>query len=204
MLSLDHLAVSALSLSSGVAAVEYALGVPLSPGGRHALMSTHNRLLNLGDIYLEVIAPDPEAPDPGRPRWFDLDAFSGRPRLTNWVCATDDLDHALAAAPQGSGRATDLERGDLRWRMAVPDDGRLPFGGAYPALIQWTGGGHPATRLPDVGVRLSVLEIAHPEAPALRAALAGRLSDPRVQIVDGPSKAMRATFATPHGARLLE
>lgn len=204
MLRLDHLAVSARTLAEGVAAVEFALGVPLVPGGQHPLMSTHNRLLGLGDIYLEVIAPDPDAPDPGRPRWFDLDRFEGRPRLTNWICACDDLEAALAMAPEGSGVITDLERGDLRWRMAVPADGRLPFDGAYPALIQWLGNRHPTRRLPEVEVRLERFEIAHPQAAALRKALKGRFDDPRVVLIDGAEMDMRAHFTTPHGPRVLE
>lgn len=88
--------------------------------------------------------------------------------------------------------------------MAVPADGRLPFDGCFPALIQWQGALHPAAALPDSGVRLTRLEIAHPQAAALRAALAGRLSDKRVVIVAGPAKAMRASFATPNGLRVLE
>src|SRR5690606_1359383 len=87
----DHLAISARSLAEGAAKVERLLGVGTVPGGRHALMGTHNRLLSLGPTeYLEVIAIDPDAPDPGRPRWFRLDAFAGPPRLSNWVVAVDD------------------------------------------------------------------------------------------------------------------
>lgn len=201
MLRVDHLAVSATALEDGVAAVEAALGLPLAAGGTHPHMATHNRLLGLGDLYLEVIAADPGAPAPGWPRWFDLDHFTGPPRLTNWVCASDDLDGALAASPAGTGDPVDLQRGDFRWRMAVPADGRLPFGGAFPALIQWQGP-HPAPRLPDRGARLHRLEVAHPEAAALRAALA--LSDARVVIVAGPVKALRAEIDTPHGRRVLE
>jgi hypothetical protein len=204
MLRLDHLAVSATTLAEGVDVLEQALGVALAPGGIHALMSTHNRLLGLGDIYLEVIAIDPAAPKPPHPRWFDLDHFTGRPRLTNWIVACDDLDAALATLPQGVGAAVDLERGDLRWRMAVPVDGRLPFGNAHPALIEWQGSAHPAQRLPDVGVRLDLLEIATPDAAALTAALAGKFTDARVHITQGPEKAMRAQFSTPHGPRVLE
>jgi len=73
MLTFDHLAVSALTLDEGVAHVESALGVALQGGGQHVKMGTHNRLLALGDLYLEVIAPDPGLPRPDRPRWFDLD-----------------------------------------------------------------------------------------------------------------------------------
>ena len=200
---LDHLAVSAMTLEEGVAHVEAALGVALAPGGQHPLMATHNRLLGLGDVYLEVIAADPAAPPPARPRWFDLDRFSGTPRLTNWIAACDDLEAELAQGPEGVGVPVALARGDLRWQMAVPATGRLPFDDAFPALIRWDGTLHPAGLLPDAGVRLLRLEIAHPQAADLRAALDGRLADPRVVIVAGPEKAMQASFATPGGTRVL-
>jgi hypothetical protein len=173
---LDHLAVSAATLDEGVAAVEAALGVALVAGGQHPHMGTHNRLLGLGDVYLEVIAVDPAAPAPAWPRWFDLDRFAGPPRLTNWIAACDDLDAEVALGPDGVGVPVALARGDLRWRMAVPATGRLPFDDAFPALIQWQGTAHPVQRLPDSGLRLVRLEVAHPEADALRATLAGRLA----------------------------
>jgi hypothetical protein len=200
---LDHLAVSAMSLEDGVAHVEAALGVALAPGGQHPHMATHNRLLGLGDIYLEVIAADPSAPPPAWPRWFDLDRFSGTPRLTNWIAACEDLEAEVARGPEGVGVPVALARGDLRWKMAVPATGRLPFDDAFPALIQWEGAVHPVQRLPDAGVRLIRLEIAHPNAAALRKALAGRLDDARVVIVPGAEKAMQASFATPGGTRVL-
>ena len=77
MLAIDHIAVSAATLEDGSEWVEMALGVPLTGGGKHPHMGTHNRLLSLGDLYLEVIAVDPAAPKPGYPRWFDLDHFAG-------------------------------------------------------------------------------------------------------------------------------
>ncbi len=203
MLILDHLALAAETLEAGVAHVEAALGVTLAGGGQHPLMGTHNRLLGLGDLYFEVIAIDPSAPRPAFPRWFDLDRFAGRPRITNWICRCDDLEAELALSPPGTGAPVALSRADFRWRMAVPADGVLPFGNAFPALIQWEGPAHPAPRLPESGVRLDRLEIAHPEAGALAAALAGRLDDPRVAIVPG-APAMRAAFDTPHGRRWLE
>lgn len=204
MLAFDHIAVAAQDLAEGVAAVEAALGVALAGGGEHPHMATHNRLLGLGDLYLEVIAPNPAAPRPAWPRWFDLDNFTGRPRLTNWVARSESLTDDLDASPAGTGQPVALQRGDYRWQMAVPADGKLPFDGGFPALIQWRGNLHPARALPDTGVRLRVLEIAHPKAQALQAALAPLFFDPRVQIVQGPVKAMRATFTTPHGPRVLD
>lgn len=196
MLRLDHLAISAVSLAEGVALVEAALGVPMAGGGQHPAMGTHNRLLGLGDLYLEVIAVDPEAPAPARPRWFDLDRFSGPPRLTTWIVATDDMPSALATGPAGWGSPMALARGDYRWQMAVPDDGRLPFDNTCPALIQWEGALHPAAALPDQGLRLARLRITHPRADALRAALA--LDDPRVTFATGPV-GLHAVIDTPRG-----
>jgi hypothetical protein len=83
----------------------------------------------------------------------------------------------------------------------VPATGILPFDNRFPALIQWEGAAHPAPRLPDHGARLTRLEVAHPEAAALRAAL-GRLQDPRVVVTAG-APALRATLSTPQGERLL-
>jgi len=202
MFALDHIAVSAASLAEGVAHVEAALGVPLGAAvGVHDHMATHNRLLGLGPAdYLEVIAINPEARPPAHPRWFRLDEFSGPPRLTNWICRVDDLAAALAVAPDGAGRAVDLARGEFRWRMAVPADGRLPFDDGFPALIEWQGP-RPPDLLAEAGCRLKRLEVAHPEAAALQALVP--LADPRVTFVTG-GRALRATIATPHGVRMLD
>lgn len=202
MLRLDHLAVTCADLAAGVAHVESTLGVPMAGGGQHPAMSTHNRLLSLGDLYLEVIAPDPAAPPPGRARWFRLDHRTA-PRLTNWVAACDDLDAALAAAPPGAGRPMALARGDFRWRMAVPDDGCLPHDDAFPALIEWQGAAHPAPRLPDHGLRLTALRVTHPQAAALAGWLGPRLTDPRLTLTPGPRMRIEATITTPQGDRVL-
>ncbi|KNG94098.1 VOC family protein [Pseudaestuariivita atlantica] len=202
MIALDHLAVACTTLDEGRAAVEAALGVPLQTGGQHAAFGTHNLLLGLNDLYLEVIAIDPDARAPDRPRWFDLDRFRGLPRVTNWICRTDDMAAALAASPPGTGTPVALERGDLRWQMAVPDDGILPHGNLFPALIQWQGTAHPAPRLDPRGCTLDRLVIETPD-PALEPALAPLLADPRVVIEPGDRRALHAAIRTPGGLRWL-
>lgn len=200
MIALDHVAIAATDLDTGAAQMTAALGVALNPGGQHALMSTHNRLASLGPAeYLEVIAPDPAAPPPGRPRWFALDAFTGPPAPRAWVLRVPDLDAALAQAPPGAGRATAFQRGDLRWRMAVPDDGWLPWDGLFPALIEWQSGAHPAPRLPDPGLRLAAVELTHPDADGLAAALARLIHDPRVSVAAGRSATLRIGLDSPRG-----
>ena len=204
MLTFDHLAIAAETLDAGVAMVEDALGVGLAPGGEHPAMGTHNRLLSLGPgEYLEVIAINPGAPPPGRPRWFGLDGFAGRPRPQCWIARSDDLQAALAAAPEGIGVPIHFTRGIYEWEMVVPDDGLLPFDGLYPALIGWHSKAHPADALPDAGVRLKRLVITHPDAAALRAALEPMLLDPRLAITTGAEPALAAEFDTPNGPRLL-
>jgi hypothetical protein len=203
MLTLDHIAISAERLEAGAAEVERALGLPLQGGGQHAAMGTHNRLLSLGPDYLEVIAIDPEGSAPAQPRWFDLDSFAGQTRATTWICRCDDLEAALAAAPEGAGVPWDLARGELSWRMAVPVDGKLPLGGLFPALIEWRGPAHPAPRLTDLGARLVGLRLFSPEAAALRAALAPLIEDARVEVFTAPAPRMEAVIATPTGEVVL-
>lgn len=200
-MELDHIAISGETLEEARAFCEQALGVALQPGGAHDAFHTHNMLLGLEDgLYLEAIAINPDAPQPDRPRWFDLDRFEGAPRLTNWICRSDDLETLLAQAPRGMGTPVALQRGDLRWTMAVPASGILPFDNCAPALIQWRRPVHPATRLVPSGVRLNRLVVTHPEARTLEALLAPWSHDRRVGFEAGPP-GLHATFDTPHGRR---
>ena len=63
MIALDHVTLGASSLDAGAAALREALGIDIPPGGKHPDMSTHNRVVNVGDArFLELIAIDPDAP----------------------------------------------------------------------------------------------------------------------------------------------
>lgn len=202
MAVIDHLVVSAATLEDGAAFVEANLGVAPGGGGEHPLMATHNRLLGAGEAYLEVISAAPHLTPPGRPRWFGLDGFTGPARLTNWVLAVPDLTAALRHAPPGTGVPQDLTRGDLAWRFSLSENGELPFDGIFPALIEWQGVAHPVQRLGDTGIELVRLELRHPDAPALTAALAPFLADARVTVQPG-APGMMAWFETPLGLRSL-
>ncbi len=204
MLELDHIAVSGETLTDAQAYVEAALGVPMQTGGKHAVFHTHNALLGLEDgLYLEAIAIDPDAPTPDRPRWFALDAFSGAPRLTNWICRTTQITEILAEIDLPLGEPVALKRGDLRWHMAVPASGHLPYQNCAPAVISWSAGIHPAQRLTHRGVRLRRLTIRHPDVAALQRALTPYLGDDRLAFDVGDA-GLSAEFETPHGPRHLE
>jgi catechol 2,3-dioxygenase-like lactoylglutathione lyase family enzyme len=202
-MKLDHIAVSGASLEAATDWCEEALGMALLPGGQHDVFATHNALLGLdGGLYLEAIAIDPFAPEPDRPRWFDLDNFRGEPRLTNWICATEDLDALLAALPFDAGAPVALTRGSLRWKMAVPASGKLPFDNLHPALIEWQSPVHPSAILGASGCALRRLLVAHPEARTLQKALAAHFDDVRVVFETG-QPALVAEMDTPHGLRIL-
>ena len=199
MLILDHLAFAASSLEEGRAWLEEKLGLPLQSGGQHARYGTHNLLMGMEDgLYIEVIAIDPAAPNPATPRWFDLDNFTGAPRLANWIARTNTLDAMKAAMPE-AGETVALARGDLAWRMAVPPSGALPMEGGLPSLIQWHCEAHPAQRLTPQPLRLDALVINHPEAETLKRRLAPLLADARIRFETAATPALSATFQTPKG-----
>ena len=201
MLRLDHLAVSGETKDAATTHMAKMLGVDPVAGGEHAVFHTHNTLLGLGpDFYLEAIAINPDAPTPDRPRWFNLDNFTGAPRLTNWIVACDDIRAALDILGDGYGEPVSLQRGDLRWQMAVPQTGLLPFDGFAPAIIEW-GGPHPAPRLPDCGLCFDGLTVRHSQAEQM-GAIFSPLLDANVRFETGPA-ALHATFTGPKGSVTL-
>ena len=119
-------------------------------------MGTHNRVLGMADgIYLEVIAIDPDAPPPERARWFGLDQGDVRARLeqgpflAHWAARVEapmDLTRMQAEHPERIAPVIPMTRGDLRWRLTVPDDGSLPV---------WREAGHAA----GDGLLLSLIHI---------------------------------------------
>ena len=168
--NLDHLVVGAGTLEQGVTYVKEQLGVAIPKGGEHPSMGTHNHLMQLGgNAFLEVIAINPDAPAPDRPRWYGLDdpfvrgRLERQPQLLSWVINTSDLKGLQAQTSFSFGEATEVSRGDLSWHFGIPDDGRLLASGMLPYLIQWHTNMHPAKRMDDVGCTLKQLELHHPQ-----------------------------------------
>lgn len=201
--SLDHLVIAAPSLEEGVAWVERQLGVELQPGGEHPLMGTHNQLLRLGDdAYLEVIAINPDAPPPGHPRWFQLDAPSRPlPGLITWAIRCNDIQQAVDVCRLSPGNILSMSRGELSWKMTIPDDGMLLLDGQLPALVQWETPVLPPERLPDQGCSLLQLELHHSQAAGLQEHLNTLNFSGKVKIQACPpgKEHMVATIQTPSG-----
>lgn len=214
--AVDHLVVAAATLEQGVAWCETTLGLTPGPGGKHPLMGTHNRLFKIASgafphAYFEIIAIDPEAPPPGRTRWFGLDdpalqaRIAQQPQLIHMVARSAMLDAhraGLIAAglhpgdPVSAGR--DTPNGRLLWQILVRADGQLLCGGALPTLIQWQGV-HPAQHMPDSGVTLQALTLHGVPEPA-RDVLRLR----GVAVLPGAGPALGATLLTPRREVRLE
>lgn len=222
-LVIDHIVVAAPDLDSGARHVARLLGVEPARGGAHPRMGTHNRVLGMaGGMYLEVIAIDPDAAAPERPRWFGLDEpamrerLRGGPFLAHWaarVALPDDLSAWQARHPERIAPAIPMTRGELRWRLTVPADGSLPAwreagqsagDGLLPTLIQWDVPAHPGISLPDSGLTLLRLSGSHPRAALLRQGLDWLGADGLIDIeqADGPPR-LSASVATASGARTL-
>ena len=205
----DHLVVVADDLRAGCDWVEERLGVRPQPGGRHVAMGTHNAVLSLGrHFYLEVIAADPEGVKPQRPRWFDMDeprmraALAEGPHLAHWVARTADIDAAVARVPD-LGAPTPMSRGDIHWRITIPDDGHRPGRGLVPTLIQWPDARHPTDHLPDSGCRLVAVAGEHPEPAAVRAELATLGLSDVMKVTYGKSPRIAAMIRTARGVATL-
>jgi len=209
--TLDHLVLATHDLEEGTAWLADHLGVALSPGGTHAAMGTHNRLLRLGpSTYLELIAIDPQALAPPRPRWFALDTpamqarIAERPRLIHWVARSNDIAAESAVCPEPLGEITPMRRGNFEWLITVPTDGHLPRDGLVPTLIEWRVPRHPAAALADAGCTLRKLEGFHPDPQPIKTALAALDLDKSLAIYVGADIELLAYLETPRGLRELD
>ena len=203
---LDHLVLAATTLADGIEYIAEVTGAPPLPGGKHVAMGTHNALLRLGErVYLEIIAIDPDGAKPPRPRWFDLDdialqsELTERPQLVAWVARTADIERSTAACPIPLGAITPMARGDYRWRITIPDNGKRPGEGIVPTLIQWDVPKHPADRLPASGVSIAQIAAAHADPASVRAALAALGLAEAVQVTYDRNTRLAAMLRTPRG-----
>ena len=200
---IDHLALAAPTLSQGVEYVEDLLGVSVQPGGKHPAWGTQNALIALGpQVFLEVIAPDPDRHDPALPSLFGIDRLSA-PKLNAWAVRENQLETRLEQIRQAGirfGAQLDGQRkrpdgAILRWRLSDP---LVRLGqGVIPFLIDWGNTPHPAGQMPQE-CTLVDLRIEYPNAEEI--AKVFRLLDLEdVQIDAGPKPTLVATIQTPAG-----
>ncbi|MEO1115364.1 MAG: VOC family protein, partial [Pseudomonadota bacterium] len=162
MLKLDHITVIAPTLSEGTAHVRACLDLDVPFGTRHLYMGTHNHRLQLGkNVYLEIVALDPDGVTPPRARWFGLDDQKkvredwddGR-RLRGWVASSTSFDLVDPQDRQIFGEEVALPFDAPEFAFAIPEDGSLPQKGAVPSLIDHRNEPTSMSEIPDLGAEL--------------------------------------------------
>lgn len=187
---IDHLIYAAPELDAAVDAIAEQFGVRAEGGGQHLGLGTHNRLLALGPrTYLEIIAPDPNQPEPAVPRPFGVDGVT-EPGLVGWAVSCDDIDQAReVAAARGfdPGDVIDGQRrtaaGEvLRWRLTS----NALVGGVVPFLISWGDTPSPALSAP-AGLVLESLHVEHPSPALITTRLQALGADVEVRLAAKPA-----------------
>lgn len=197
---IDHIIYAAPDLEAAVRDITDRLGVRAAGGGQHLGRGTHNTLLALGPTtYLEIIAPDPDQPEPAAPRPYGVDGVT-RAGVVGWALACDDIEGAL-----GQARAKGFDPGDvidghrltptgtmLRWRVTS----NALTAGVVPFLISWGDTPHPATDGP-ADLTLESLHIEHPDPASVTADL--RCLDAPVEVRPARVPAIVVRVSGPSG-----
>src|SRR3954447_25924072 len=171
LIGIDHLVIAVADPDAAADELSETRGIPAGGGGRHDHLGTYNRLIWLGDTYLELIAVFDRTIAAtswvGAPTLRALEDGGG---LATWAIATDSIDEDVARLRAGGSDIGEPVPGQrvrpggtvVRWRLAAaprlgPD---LP-----PFLIEhdttaaeWT----PAEReaRANTPARVAILELA--------------------------------------------
>jgi hypothetical protein len=139
-MELDHVLIAVADLRAAAAAFESLYGLSSVEGGRHLGWGTANRIVPLGDTYLELVAvvDRGEACSSAFGRWV-ASGCVGQP--LGWAVRTDELDEVvqrldLTVRP---GSRPSADGGLLRWRIAgIEQAAAEPF---LPFFVEWAPGG---------------------------------------------------------------
>lgn len=138
-MELDHVLIAVADLTAAAQELETEQGLASVPGGRHAGLGTANRIVPLGDTYLELVAVVDRAEAHGSVfgSWV---AVGDIPRLLGWCLRTNDLEfiaNRLGLTIADGSRTRD-DGTTLRWRMAGVEQAREEH--SLPFFIEWGAG----------------------------------------------------------------
>jgi hypothetical protein len=159
-MELDHVLIAVTDLAAGARELESRHGLASIAGGRHQGWGTANRIVPLGDTYLELIAvvDAEEAASSPFGSWVGREATDeGRP--LGWVARTADID-AVAARLGLVARAASRESpdgGTVSWRVAGIDE--VAAEPPLPFFVQWAGGTHPGRSAPPQPASIARLSV---------------------------------------------
>ena len=189
---IDHIVIGTANLISGTKILETKLSTKFSLGGEHMIMGTHNKLLKLqSNIYLEVIANNPNVSKPSRQRWFSLDESSIKekikksPRLLCWVLEVDNIEDTVKKCGYNPGEILQLSRDELTWKVTVPSNGKLVENGVLPVLIEWPSNQHPSKKLNNSKVSINKISLFHPEPYKIKSIISNLIESDLIHVSEG-------------------
>ena len=207
MLRLDHVVYAVTDLDQAAIRFREEFGLDSTEGGRHERWGTANRIVPLGDQYLELVAAvdEPVAAETAFGGGVLERAAVGGGWFT-MAAVADDLD---AVAPRlglevGSGSRTRPDGQTVRWRMAGLDDPRRePW---MPFFLTWDVPDelHPGRARAGHGVRatgLGRVEVGG-DAERLRTWLGG--DELPIQVTDDEPGIHRVAISTSDGELVIE
>lgn len=136
-IEIDHVPIAVDDLVDADRALRRKHGLSSIEGGRHPEWGTANRLVPLGDAYLELVTvvDESQAARTAFGRW--VREATSRPRLLGWAARTSDLDRVarrLNLVPT-KGERTRPDGQIVRWRIAgIEQAAGTP---CLPFFIEW-------------------------------------------------------------------
>jgi hypothetical protein len=128
LIGIDHLVIAVADPDAAADELSETLGIAAGGGGRHDHLGTYNRLIWLGDTYLELIAVFDRTIAAtswvGAPTLRALEDGGG---LATWAIATDSIDDDVARLRAGGSDIGEVVAGErlrpdgtlVRWRLAA-------------------------------------------------------------------------------------
>ena len=202
MLALDHLGYAVRDLDGAAVRFREELGLDSVVGGRHVGFGTANRIVPLGEQYIEIVGVVDEAEARGSA--FGRSVLERTADGDGWlviVVVTDDVDAEAArlGLEVTTGARSRPDGTEVRWRMTGLDaPQREPW---MPFFMTWDIPDelHPGRQRAGHVVKaqgLAWVEVGG-DAERLRAWLGGR--DLPIRVTDAPPGIARAAVATARG-----
>ena len=192
---LDHVILAVDDLATAADELARRYGLPSVQGGRHAGWGTANRIIPLGDTYVELIAvvDADEAATSDFGRW--VASSNG---LLGWAVRTNDLDataQRLGLAVGGGSRPT-ADGSILRWRSAGVEAARdAP---ALPFFLEWDPSGtHPGRAAAPADATIERI-VVRGDADRIASWL-GPHDDLPLVVEPGPPELAAVVLVTPRG-----
>ena len=203
-LTLDHFMYAASDLDALRKQFLVLTGVNADRGGVHPGLGTRNALASLGkDVYIELIAPDPEQNVPDS--WGALFRNFSQAQIFTYVVKCSEIElcqerlTSLGFKTELISASRKTPSGQvIRWRLLLPEANR--FTTYFPIFIDWLDSKHPAETV-VTGCELVAFEIGHPEAAELSRIFAALAVEVAVVHADRPY--FQARLLTPQGLVVL-